>query len=312
MPSSRFAKYTWGVLVYNLGVILWGAYVRATGSGAGCGQHWPTCHGEVIPLDPSIKTLIEYSHRLTSGLALVSVLVMLFWAYKAFPKGHPVRKGTWMSVIFMCTEGGLGAGLVLLELVATDTSMLRVLSMGLHLTNTFLLLASLSLVAWWSAGGGDFKLTGHGLYGRKIYLGLAVVLLIGVTGAITALGDTLFPPEQIGAGLVADGEGGVYFLKRLRVLHPAIAASFGLYFVYLGIFFRRDKFDRSTQKTAGVLVVIYLLQLCMGLTNIALKVPIWTQMLHLLFADIVWISLVILGANLFSKKQTESGPSISS
>jgi len=305
MPASRFAKYTWGVLIYNLGVILWGAYVRATGSGAGCGRHWPTCHGEVIPLDPSIKTLIEYSHRLTSGLALVSVLIMLFWAYKAFPKGHPARKATWLSVIFMFTEGGLGAGLVLLELVATDTSMLRVLSMGLHLTNTFLLLASLTLACWWSENRSNFSLKGQGLFGRKIYLGLTVVLLIGVTGAITALGDTLFPPEQLGAGLMADGEGGVYFLKRLRILHPALAVSFGLYFVYLGIYFRQPKFGGSINKAATLLVLVYVAQLAIGLTNIILKVPVWTQLLHLLCADLVWITLVLLGANLFSQQTTD-------
>ena len=67
---SRFAKYSWIVLVYNLVVILWGAYVRATGSGAGCGSHWPLCNGEVIPRAPEVETLVEFTHRLSSGLGI--------------------------------------------------------------------------------------------------------------------------------------------------------------------------------------------------------------------------------------------------
>ncbi|MFN8454080.1 MAG: COX15/CtaA family protein [Anaerolineae bacterium] len=71
---DRFAKYVWTVLAYNLAVILWGAFVRASGSGAGCGSHWPLCNGEVIPRTPQMETLVEFTHRLTSGLALLLVI----------------------------------------------------------------------------------------------------------------------------------------------------------------------------------------------------------------------------------------------
>jgi heme A synthase len=83
MPRlSTLARFAWGVLVYNLGVIVWGAYVRATRSGAGCGAHWPLCNGEVIPQSPDAAMLIEFSHRVTSGLALVSVVVLFAWAWR--------------------------------------------------------------------------------------------------------------------------------------------------------------------------------------------------------------------------------------
>ncbi|MDT8445424.1 MAG: COX15/CtaA family protein [bacterium] len=298
---NALAKYTWGLLAYNLGVILWGAYVRATGSGAGCGRHWPTCNGEVIPLEPSIKTMIEYSHRFTSGLALISVLVLLVWAIRLYPKGHQVRKGAWASVILMITEGGLGAGLVLFELVAGDTSMARVYSMGLHLINTFLLLAAISLTAFWASGGKDFFLKGHGAIGRKVYTGLGLLLLIGVTGAVTALGDTLFPPEGIGAGMMADGEGGVYFIKRLRIFHPILAVTLGLYFLFLGMNLRRPRFSEPVRRLAGGLMALYVAQIGVGVVNIFLHVPVWTQMLHLLFADLVWITLVLVGAQVFTE-----------
>lgn len=303
---NGLAKFSWGLLAYNLGVILWGAYVRATGSGAGCGRHWPTCNGEVIPLQPSVKTLIEYSHRFTSGLALVTVLVLLLWALKSYAKGHPVRKGAWASVILMITEGGLGAGLVLFELVADNASMARVWSMGLHLVNTFLLLSALALTAFWASGGKDFSFKGQGGLGHKIYTGLGLVLIIGVTGAVTALGDTLFPPESFGAGMVADGEGGVYFLKRLRIFHPIIAVTLGLYFVYLGMKLRRPQYGPLTRRLAGWLIGLYALQLAIGGLNIYLRVPAWTQLVHLLFADLVWITLVLLGAAAFTEDRDQA------
>ncbi|OGG94628.1 MAG: hypothetical protein A2527_05430 [Candidatus Lambdaproteobacteria bacterium RIFOXYD2_FULL_50_16] len=301
MKLNRFAKFAWGILIYNLWVILWGAYVRATGSGAGCGRHWPTCNGEVIPVEPRIQTLIEFSHRSSSGLALVTILVLLFWAFKAYPKGHPVRLGAALSTLFMLTEAGLGAGLVLFELVAEDTSMARVYSMALHLINTFILLSSITLTCFWASGGPFFTLKGQGKQGAKIYLGLAFVILIGVTGAVTALGDTLFPPQQLGAGFMADGEGGVYFLKRLRIFHPILATSLGLYFVYLGLFFRANRYSVQTRQMGALLAIIYGVQVAVGALNIYLHVPAWSQLIHLLGADLLWITLVLLGANAFTR-----------
>ena len=127
---SRFTKYAWFVLIYNIFVILWGAYVRATGSGAGCGSHWPTCNGEIIPRADEVETLIEFTHRLTSGLAFLLVLGMLIWALRAYPKGHRVRKASGAAMIFIISESLVGAGLVLFEWVAGNISASRVIVMG--------------------------------------------------------------------------------------------------------------------------------------------------------------------------------------
>ena len=153
MKLTNYAKYAWGVLAYNLLVILWGAYVRATGSGAGCGSHWLLCNGEVIPRAPGMETMIKLTHRLTSGLAFLLVLGMLVWALSAYSRGHSVRRGAWLSTFFILTEALVGAGLVLFEWVADDVSTGRVISMAVHLINTFLLLACLALTAWWASGG---------------------------------------------------------------------------------------------------------------------------------------------------------------
>src|SRR3990172_3015404 len=144
----KLAKYAWGVLAYNVAVILWGAYVRATGSGAGCGQHWPLCNGAVIPRSPEIETLVEFSHRMSSGAALLLVAGLVVWAFRAYQTGHAVRRGAAFSGGLIVVEALLGAGLVLLELVDQNASVDRAIAVSLHLVNTFLLLAALTLTAW--------------------------------------------------------------------------------------------------------------------------------------------------------------------
>jgi heme A synthase len=193
MKLNRFAGYAWGVLVYNLLVIMWGAYVRATGSGAGCGNHWPLCQGEVVPRPQQIETMIEFSHRLSSGLALLVVIVLFIWAFRAYPKGHPVRLGGSLSLFFIITEALVGAGLVLFELVAYNTSLARAMVMALHLVNTFLLLGALTLTAWWGSGGRPLRLRGQGSLIWLLAIGLVGMLILGASGGVTALGDTLYP-----------------------------------------------------------------------------------------------------------------------
>src|SRR5258708_25274996 len=97
--GTRFARYAWSVLAFHLGVILWGAFVRASGSGAGCGQHWPLCNGQIVPATPLNATIIEFSHRLSSGIALVSVLALAIWAFRAFPRGFGVRGGALLALV---------------------------------------------------------------------------------------------------------------------------------------------------------------------------------------------------------------------
>ncbi len=143
---DRLARYSWTILLYNLGVIAWGAYVRATGSGAGCGSHWPLCNGQVVPREAELATVIEFSHRITSGFALISVIVLFIWTRRVAPVGHPTRGAAAASLAFMISEALLGAGLVLFELVAGNTSLFRAGMAAAHLLNTFALVASMTLV----------------------------------------------------------------------------------------------------------------------------------------------------------------------
>ena len=290
------ARTAWLVLVYNLGVIAWGAYVRATGSGAGCGAHWPLCDGRVIPRSLGAATLIEYSHRITSGLALVSVVLLLAWVRRACPPGHPARRGALMSVIFMLIEAAVGAGLVLFELVADNASMARALFMAVHLTNTFILVAWLALTAWWLSGG-DEVAPGH-TPGRTAAVAglLGAVMIVGVSGAIAALGDTLFPSRTLAEALAADLSPTSHALIRLRMLHPAMAiATVVLLATTAPVLARRSGSPVAVRLARGV-TGLAVLQLLVGVLNVVLLAPVWMQLTHLLLADALWIVLVLLGA----------------
>jgi heme A synthase len=301
MVSSKFARYAWGVLAVNIGVILWGAFVRATGSGAGCGSHWPLCNGVVIPRAPQIETLIEFTHRISSGLALLLVAGLLVWAFRAHPKGHPARLGAVLSMLFIITEALVGAVLVLFSWVAHDSSSGRVISISVHLVNTFLLLAALTLTAFWGSGGKPIRLRGQGGLSLAFLLGLLSVILLGVTGAVTALGDTLFPASSLQEGLAQDFSPSAHFLIRLRVWHPIIAILTGAYVMMLAGLIAMFKTEKSIRRSAIGLLVLFLVQLSAGLFNLVLLAPVWMQIIHLLLADLVWIGLILLMANTLSQ-----------
>jgi len=293
---NRLARFSWGVLAYNVAVILWGAYVRATGSGAGCGSHWPTCNGEVIPRPRSVEMLIEFTHRATSGLALLAVLVMFIWAFRAYPRRHIVRLGASLSLLFIVTEALVGAGLVLFEWVARDTSVARAISMAVHLANTFLLLAALTLTAWWASGGAGFRLRGQGRLLQVLAGGVVATLVTGMTGAVIALGDTL----TLGLGIGPEQSPLVRTLVALRPIHPVIAVLAGVYLSMAGIWVLNRRPRTLVARFVMMLMMLYVLQLIAGATNVVLKAPVWMQLIHLLLSDVIWIVLVLLSAESLS------------
>ncbi len=302
------ARTAWLVLVYNLGVIGWGAYVRATGSGAGCGAHWPLCDGRLVPRSLGAATLIEYSHRITSGIALVSVVLLLLWVRRATPVGHPARRGAAMTVLFMLVEAAVGAGLVLFELVADNASMARALFMAVHLTNTFILVAWLALTAWWLSGGD--AVAPRAAPGRAVLMGglLGAVLLVGVSGAVAALGDTLFPSSTLAEALAADLSPTSHVLLRLRVLHPALAIITAILLALVAPALARRDGSPLASRLARAVAALAATQIAAGVVNVMLLAPVWMQMLHLLLADALWIALVLLGAVLLRRHPAWAAP----
>lgn len=289
---GRFQAFAWIVLGWNVLVVLWGAYVRASGSGAGCGSHWPLCNGEVVPLAPRIETIIEFSHRLTSGAAAIAVVALCVWAFRSFPKPHMVRRAASLSAVFICLEALLGAGLVLFEYVDQNKSVGRAIYLSAHLVNTQLLLAALALTAWLSSRPWDRRPAARAPV--QLLVALSLALAVSVTGVIAALGDTLFPAMSLAAGLRQDLSGTAHFLVRLRVVHPVLAIASGLFFAVVALAALKAARSVQAKSAAGAVAGLVVIQLCAGAVNIALLAPVWMQLLHLLLADLLWIALVIL------------------
>jgi heme A synthase len=294
-PLSRLARFAWGVLAFNLGVIAWGAYVRATRSGAGCGAHWPLCNGEVVPLAPTTEMLVEFTHRASSGLALLSVVVLLAWVWRAEAAGAPARRAAAWSMFFMLTEAAVGAALVLFRLVADNASMARALFMSVHLSNTFLLLACLALTAYWLSGGAPVRFSGARGVAVRFALGAALIVLAGVSGAVAALGDTLYPAGSLAEAFSAELSPTSHLLVRLRLFHPGLALIAAVVVLLAGL--RAAYEGPALARRLGLgLAVAACTQVVAGFVNVLLLAPVWMQMVHLALADAVWIGFVLLGA----------------
>ncbi|MEM6335086.1 MAG: COX15/CtaA family protein [Bacteroidota bacterium] len=307
--NRGFTRFAWGFLGYNLLVIMWGAFVRASGSGAGCGAHWPSCNGEVIPRDASVETLIELSHRITSGIAGLLTLVLVIWAFRAFAKGHGVRKAAVWTLVFMIIEALIGAGLVLFELVGDNASMGRAVGLAIHLVNTLILVGWITLTAWRSQEREPAFVDGAAKFARFLVLGLIGFLILGASGAVTALGDTLFPAGSLSEGLRQDFSPTAHILLRLRIWHPMIAVVVGGFMVGVSVLILAGVANDLVKRLAKAVVGLVAFQMFLGVINVLLLAPIWMQLVHLLFADVLWICAFLLTVEVWrAARSPESSP----
>jgi heme A synthase len=304
--ASRFSKFAWLTLGFNVLVILWGAIVRLTGSGAGCGSHWPDCNGQLLPLQGSAKTLVEFTHRSTSGLALLLVVALVVWSFRAFAKGHPVRKSSSASLIFILISALVGAWIVKANLVEGDKSVARAVTLSLHFVNTMMLLASLTLTARLGAAERSGGLRGSGMVGVAIVVGALLAIAAGSSGAITALGDTLFPPTSSVDVIQSGLSGTAHFLQRLRILHPILALAAGFYLLFLSALLSDLRPDGAVRSRFKWVVGLVVAQIALGIANVFLKAPMSLAILHLLVADLIWVAFVLAAASALAVKQADA------
>jgi cytochrome c oxidase assembly protein subunit 15 len=299
LPSLALRRFAWGVLVTFIAVILWGTLVRATGAGAGCGNHWPLCNGTVMQHSASVETMIEFTHRLTSGLSFFAVVGLLAWTFAGTVRGHLARAATVASVVFTLIEATLGALLVKLGLTAQSQSPIRPAYLALHLTNTLLLLAALTLTA-------------HLLSRREGYLrgsvrlvapfsaavAVIAVMIVGVTGSLAALGDTLFPASSLGLALAQDFSETSGWLVRWRWMHPTVAFLASIVLIWLLVRAARRRTCWDNRGLSALVLLLLAAVYVLGLLDVILLAPLWVQVAHLLAADTLWAALVVLTARL--------------
>ncbi len=289
---GRFAVFAWTVLAYNIPVILWGAYVRVSFSGDGCGAHWPFCAGQVLPRHMAAPTLIEFTHRMMTSVDMGAIALLCLWAFRAFPKRHAVRSYALWSLLFLFIEALLGAGLVLLRYVAHDQSAGRAVYLSAHLTNTMLLLGALTMTAWLARTGTE-RVRWEKV-SRTFAVSLLVTVVVSVTGTIAALGDTLFPAASLSEGMQQDFASGSGLLLRLRMFHPVLAILGAAYLLWAASEARKHEDRTGSHKAAMLVMALIVLQILAGAVNLSLMAPVWMQLFHLFMADALWIAVVMM------------------
>lgn len=298
--QRNFGYLAWAVLAFNVLVILGGAVVRATGSGDGCGASWPRCTGRLLPTNPGVETVIEFSHRLMTLVLGIGVILLVVLAFRLFPKRHVVRYAATATLVFLIVEALLGASLVLFGWVDQDASLGRLFVVPLHLVNTFVLVAFSALTAWWGSDNPVPNTDGRAATVRRLGVGALGILLIGASGALNALADTLFPSDTLLGAVEAELASTAPFLLRLRVVHPLIAIAVALGVLFLVMRLGEGANDR-TRRIGVALAIIVGLQMFMGIANVLLLTPLETQVLHLALADVLWITFVCFSAALLGE-----------
>lgn len=293
---QHVTQLAWFTLAVNLLVIAWGAWVRASGSGAGCGNHWPMCNGVIVPQSPTLHTIIEFTHRVTSGLAFLLTLLLVVATRRAFPPGHRARAAAIAALGFMLLEISIGAGLVLFNLVAVNASITRGVVLGVHLVNTQFLLTAILLTAWWSTPRprmpAPWTPRDRGLF----LASFAALIVVGMAGVMASLGDTLFPARTLAEGMAQDRNPALNVLLHIRIWHPVLAIVAGIWLIAVAarVIHRTD--GPVVHRAAMRVIVAVGLQWCVGVTSLLLLVPVALQLVHLMLADGVWLALVWLAA----------------
>ncbi|MEO6050526.1 MAG: COX15/CtaA family protein [Pyrinomonadaceae bacterium] len=303
---NRFAKYAWFVVAFNIVVILWGVFLRASKSGDGCGRHWVTCNGEVLPSAPELKTIIEFSHRITSSLAGVLIVVLLIWAFRRWYVQKNVQDRLTLvmatgSFVFVVIEGLIGRGLVLTGNTAENLTPERPFWMAGHLINTLVLLAFLTLTARYAGGGRCMNFRAERKYIVALAAGTIAIFVVGISGSIAALSSMLFPSVTLTEGIARDFSATSHILLRLRLLHPVTAILTSVFLVFLtGWLVKERARDPKVARWSNILSVLVLLQIGFGSLTLLMLAPIVMQLGHLLVVDIIWISYVMFAASFLS------------
>lgn len=304
---KAFTNYARFVLLFNVLVILWGVFLRASKSGDGCGEHWLTCHGEVIPSAPEFKTVIEFTHRVSTAIDGILMLILIVWAIWIWLKlrdlqSRQVLLASLGSFFFVLTEAAVGAGLVLTGNTAEAVTITRPFwSIG-HLINTFILLTFLTLTVWFAAAPRSFNFKNAGRPILFLTIATSALIVVGSSGSLAALSNMLFPSQSLAEGIAKDLSATSNIMLRLRVSHPIVSILTAVYLIFLSGWMKRtSEIDPKVTLWSNAVSILVLLQIVFGAATLLTLGPIVMQLGHLLLADAIWIAFVMLCANYFAR-----------
>ena len=270
-------------LVTSILSILAGAIVRATGSGDGCGASWPTCNGKVLPSLNTTSEIIEFSHRSISGILLIITLLLFI---KSKDQGTPSLHKRIINYLtfFVLLEALIGAVIVIYEWVGLNSSLPRIIAVPLHLVNTFALLAFYTLIFFLlRESENDLK----NFFDQRLKIAFILFFLTGATGSITALADVLFPSASFIEGLADDFDSTSEILTRLRIVHPIVSTVLSIF-----LFSESNRFKNIFGINASAIKILVITGVVLGTLNVVSNIILPLSILHLLLADLLWITYI--------------------
>ena len=312
--SKKYVHSQMILFVFTLIVIVWGAWVRISHSGDGCGESWPLCAGEFIPSSAAKKTWIEYAHRLMSGSYGLWVIFLFFYTRSKI-QSHRLKQWTGILFILMIIEALLGAKLVLFKLVGTNDSILRLVAMALHQINSLLLTGATFFIyltskhlseihdprpsqssnilrSVWNQTSATLKMLAFGL------------LLVAMVGSWASLSNTLHPSDGLWEGLLKDFSDSSHYLVKLRFIHPLLASLF----CFAAVTWKMNRYMENGKKQdlffAGAFAGAFLF----GWMTLIFLAPVWMKLVHLVFAHLLWALIIssIFDLSLQDELKTQS------
>lgn len=302
--KSRLSPF---IVIYTLVVILWGAWVRISRSGAGCGDHWPLCQGDLIPGLSVPATLIEFTHRISTGLYGILILFLVILAIRKQGRKHSVTLWSYLCLFFTLTEAAIGAKLVLAKWVAEDTSMYRAGFMAFHQINSMLLSGCVFLV-WWKGSPSPISFF-KWLISSKGFANLCLIVLIlvlSMSGAVAALASTLFPSDSLALALERDFSDSAHPILKYRIAHPLLALILG------GIFWAMLWPRQNSTKSKNVQLqrtrffYLFTVTLTFGVLTLLALSPTWMRLTHLALAHCTWFAALAAASAQYSSQSPKS------
>lgn len=306
--NNFFSTYCFSILCFCLFIILWGAWVRISHSGDGCGQSWPSCDGQyLLEAGEKRKTWIEWIHRATSGLFGIAVLSLMIGAFFKFSLRHPVFKSSVCVLLFTVSEALIGARLVLAGLTGSNTSLARVLTMNLHLLNSLLLTGSL-FICWRLSKCKNYSLSNALFYLKTksfFFISLIIFFIIVFFGSLSSLSASLLPSHSLLEGISSDFNPESHWMIRLRLLHPLLALIFGggfLLYYFLkntksergkGLYKIKSLFKDRKISPQEIFIFCLIFALLSGFLNLLLLSPVFLKLTHLLIVYLLSMSFLL-------------------
>ena len=269
-----------------------GAVVRITGSGMGCGDHWPRCHGHWFPPLERMDLIIEVTHRYVAAALTLAVLALVFvaWRRRESPGvGGPggVLRPALAAALLVVAAALLGAVTVKLDLHAA--------AVVIHLGLAMFLIAALALAAVRSSSmsaGGSAATSPKTIRGAAVAAGIAffAVVMGGITaniagGAVSCGG---FPHcREISAGGTP---------LYVQVGHRVLAFALLLHLFGMLMALRKRTEPQTVRLWTQIAFGVVLAQILVAAAMVEMGLPLHLRVLHQAVGTLVWLVVFVFAA----------------